>query len=308
VERSTQLLLILLVEAAIGYPQWLFRAIRHPVVWMGSLITALEARWNRGDERRRLFAGCALMFVLLIGVVAVGVLLEWMSHAWQLALAALVLIGSTMLAQRSLYTHVAAVLTPLASGDLAGARLAVSRIVGRDTASLDSAGVSTAAIESLSESFCDGIVAPAFWFLVAGLPGLLACKAINTADSMIGHKDERYRAFGWAAARTDDLVNFIPARLAGLLICAVGPGGLITMFRDARRHASPNGGWPEAAMAGVLACQLGGPVSYDGESAYRALLGNGPRPDVESLRVALRVFGRACLALWLIVGAIAWLQ
>jgi adenosylcobinamide-phosphate synthase len=248
------------------------------------------------------------MFVLLIGVVAVGVLLEWMSHAWQLALAALVLIGSTMLAQRSLYTHVAAVITPLASGDLAGARLAVSRIVGRDTASLDSAGVSTAAIESLSESFCDGIVAPAFWFLVAGLPGLLACKAINTADSMIGHKDERYRAFGWAAARTDDLVNFIPARLAGLLICAVGPGGLITMFRDARRHASPNGGWPEAAMAGVLACQLGGPVSYDGESAYRALLGNGPRPDVESLRVALRVFGRACLALWLIVGAIAWLQ
>jgi adenosylcobinamide-phosphate synthase len=302
VERSTQLLVILLLEAAIGYPQWLYRAIRHPVVWMGALITLLEARWNVGSERRRLIAGCALMLLLLFVVAAVGVLVEWAS------LVALVLIGTTMLAQRSLYTHVADVLRPLAAGDLGAARLAVAQIVGRDTESLNAEGVSAAAIESLSESFCDGIVAPAFWFLVAGLPGLIACKAINTADSMIGHKDERHRAFGWAAARADDLVNFIPARLAGLLICAVGPGGLITMFRDAHLHASPNAGWPEAAMAGVLARQLGGPVSYDGESAHRASLGNGPRPDVASLRVALRVFGRACLALWMIVGALAWLQ
>jgi len=308
VERSTQLLAILLLEAAIGYPQWLYRAIRHPVVWMGSLITVLEARWNFGTERRRLIAGCAAMILLVFVVATVGVLFEWMSNTWQPAFLALALVGTTMLAQRSLYTHVADVLRPLEAGDLGAARVAVAKIVGRDTGSLDAEGVATGAIESLSESFCDGIVAPAFWFLVAGLPGLIACKAINTADSMIGHKDERHRAFGWAAARTDDLVNFIPARLAGLLICAVGPGGLITMFRDAHRHASPNGGWPEAAMAGVLARQLGGPVSYDGESAHRALLGSGPRPDVASLRVALRVFARACLALWMIVGALAWLQ
>ena len=307
-ERSTQLLAILLLEAAIGYPQWLYRAIRHPVVWMGSLITVLEARWNFGTERRRLIAGCAAMILLVFVVATVGVLFEWMSNTWQPAFLALALVGTTMLAQRSLYTHVADVLRPLEAGDLGAARVAVAKIVGRDTGSLDAEGVATGAIESLSESFCDGIVAPAFWFLVAGLPGLIACKAINTADSMIGHKDERHRAFGWAAARTDDLVNFIPARLAGLLICAVGPGGLITMFRDAHRHASPNGGWPEAAMAGVLARQLGGPVSYDGESAHRALLGSGPRPDVASLRVALRVFARACLALWMIVGALAWLQ
>jgi adenosylcobinamide-phosphate synthase len=308
VERSTQLLVILLLEAASGYPQWLYGAIRHPVVWMGALITTLEARWNVGSERRRLIAGCALMFLLVFVAAAAGALVEWASSVWQLVVIALVLIGTTMLAQRSLYTHVADVLRPLAASDIGAARVAVAKIVGRDTAALDAEGVSAAAIESLSESFCDGIVAPAFWFLVAGLPGLIACKAINTADSMIGHKDERYRAFGWAAARTDDLVNFVPARLAGLLICAVGPGGLITMFRDAHRHASPNGGWPEAAMAGVLARQLGGPVAYNGESADRALLGSGPRPDVDSLRVALRVFGRACLALWLIVGALAWLQ
>jgi len=248
------------------------------------------------------------MLLLVFAGVAAGMLVEWLSSSWQLAVTALVLIGTTMLAQRSLYTHVADVLRPLEAGDLRAARVAVGKIVGRDTGSLDAEGISAAAIESLSESFCDGIVAPAFWFLVAGLPGLIACKAINTADSMIGHKDERHRAFGWAAARTDDVVNFIPARLAGLLICAVGPGGLITMFRDAHRHASPNGGWPEAAMAGVLARQLGGRVSYDGESADRALLGCGPRPDVKSLRVALRVFGRACLALWMIIGALAWLQ
>jgi adenosylcobinamide-phosphate synthase len=179
--------------------------------------------------------------------------------------------------------------------------------VGRDTASLDDEGVATAAIESLSESFCDGIVAPALWFLVAGLPGLAMCKAINTADSIVAHYDERYRHFGWAAARADDLVNWIPARIAGLLICIAGFGGVRVMLRDAPRHASPNGGWPEAAMAGVLSRQLGGPVTYGGEPAFRALLGGGPRPDAASLRFALGIYWRACVLLWLIVGGLAWL-
>jgi adenosylcobinamide-phosphate synthase len=220
----------------------------------------------------------------------------------------LVLFSTTLLAQRSLHDHVAAVLRPLGSGDLEGARRAVGHVVGRDTAALDAEGIAAAAIESLSESFCDGIVAPAFWFLVAGLPGLLVCKAINTADSIIGHKDDRYRHFGWASARADDLMNLIPARIAGLLICVAGFGGMRVMFRDAPRHASPNGGWPEAAMAGVLARQLGGTVSYDGELATRALLGGGPRPDAASLRSALGIYWRACVMLWLIVGGIAWLR
>jgi adenosylcobinamide-phosphate synthase len=307
-DRPMQLLVILLIEAAVGYPQWLYRTVRHPVVWVGSVISALERRWNAGNPRRRLLAGCALLLVLLLVAGGAGVAFEWTSSTWPSAIVLVLLAATTMLAQRSLHTHVADVLRPLAAGDVDAARVAVSKIVGRDTAALDSEGISAAAIESLSESFCDGIVAPAFWFLIAGLPGLFICKAINTADSMIGHRDDRYRAFGWAAARADDVVNFVPARIAGFLICLVGFGGLRTMLRDAHQHASPNGGWPEAAMAGVLACQLGGPVSYAGESAFRAHLGAGPRPDAQSLRAALAVFWRACLALWLIVAGVAWLQ
>ena len=179
-------------------------------------------------------------------------------------------------------------------------------IVGRDTAELDEQGVAVAAIESLAESFCDGVVAPAFWFLVAGLPGLLLCKAMNTADSMIGHRDARYLHFGWAAARGDDVVNFLPARLSGLLVCIAGMGGWRIMQRDARHHASPNGGWPEAAMAGVLQRRLGGPVAYDGELAHRAWLGEGAAPGARDVQRSLWVYRRACLLLWGLVGVIAW--
>ncbi len=179
-------------------------------------------------------------------------------------------------------------------------------IVGRDTAALDEQRLAVAAIESLAESFCDGVVAPAFWFLVAGLPGLLLCKAVNTADSMIGHRDARYLHFGWAAARTDDGVNFLPARLSGLLVCIAGMGGWRIMLRDARHHASPNGGWPEAAMAGVLQRRLGGPVTYDGEPAHRAWLGDGLAPGAEDVQRSLWVYRRACLLLWLMVGGVAW--
>jgi adenosylcobinamide-phosphate synthase len=181
-------------------------------------------------------------------------------------------------------------------------------IVGRDTEALDESGIAVAAIESLAESFCDGVVAPAFWFLIGGLPGLAICKAINTADSIVGHRDARHRDFGWASARADDLVNLIPARIAGLLICIAGAGGLGVMLRDARHHASPNGGWPEAAMAGVLERRLGGAVSYDGEPAERAILGHGKPPDANDLARALAAYRRACLLLWLITGGVAWLR
>jgi adenosylcobinamide-phosphate synthase len=248
-----------------------------------------------------------LLLTLILGAGGTGWALDRAGAMTPLATAVALLIATTMLAQRSLKDHVAAVLWPLENGDLEGARRSVAHIVGRDTATLDVEGVSTAAIESLAESFCDGIVAPAFWFLIAGLPGLFICKAINTADSMVGHKDERHRAFGWAVARADDLINLIPARISGLLICIVGFGGWRTMVSDAPLHASPNAGWPEAAMAGVLARQLGGPVAYEGEYAARANLGTGPRPDVASLRAALAVYWRACLLMWLIVAGIACL-
>jgi adenosylcobinamide-phosphate synthase len=306
-DRPALLLIILIVEAAVGYPQAVFRVVRHPVVWVGSLITVLERRWNQGTARRRRLAGCVLLVVLTAVAAGTGWAVTFASEGSVVGVIALILVSTALFAQRSLHDHVAAVLRPLVSADLQGAREAVSRIVGRDTAALDAEGIATAAIESLSESLCDGIVAPAFWFLIAGLPGLCACKAINTADSLIGHRDERFRAFGWAAARADDLVNLIPARLAGLFICAAGLGGVRVMLSDAPAHASPNGGWPEAAMAGVLSRQLGGSVTYDGELSQRALLGSGPRPDVASLRSALKVYWRACAILWLVVGGIAWL-
>jgi adenosylcobinamide-phosphate synthase len=177
-------------------------------------------------------------------------------------------------------------------------------IVGRDTGQLDAEAVAAAALESLAESFNDGVVAPAFWLLVGGLPGLFAYKSVNTADSLIGHKEERWRMFGWAAARTDDLMNLIPARAAGGLIALAGGGGWRIMVRDARRHASPNAGWPEAAMAGALGVQLGGAARYDGVLTSRPTFGDGPRPTPADLARGLRLYRRACLLLWLIPLAI----
>lgn len=304
--RPEQLLLALIGEAAIGYPAWLLAAIGHPVIWIGAAIAALERRWNAGDATRRRTMGIMLLALVAGGVGAIGWLIEyWAGNG--LAVGLVIFIATTGLAQRSLDDHVRAVAGPLLHGDVEAARAAVGRIVGRDTAALDESGIAVAATESLAESFCDGVVAPAFWFLIGGLPGLLICKVVNTADSMIGHRDARYLHFGWAAARTDDLVNFIPARISAVLVCLAGMGGWRIMLRDARHHASPNGGWPEAAMAGVLGRRLGGPVSYDGEPANRAWLGDGPAPDAADLQRALWVYRRACLIMWAIVGGLAWL-
>ncbi|MBC7519677.1 MAG: cobalamin biosynthesis protein, partial [Sandarakinorhabdus sp.] len=210
--RSDQLLAILVTEAVLGYPAWLFSAIGHPVSWIGALIAWLDRSWNRGGAVRQRAAGVALLLVITgLSVAAGWAMTRLAGDDW--GMVAVILIATTGLAQRSLHDHVAAVARPLLAGDLVAARTAVAAIVGRDTAALDEAGVALAAIESLAESFCDGVVAPAFWFLVAGLPGLLVCKAINTADSMIGHRDERHGNFGWAAARADDLVMLVPARL-----------------------------------------------------------------------------------------------
>jgi len=300
----------LMLESLAGYPQALHRRLPHPVTWAGGAITWMEQRLNRPawpNVTRRLLG--VVVVLLVAGGAAV---LGWALQAFLLRLPwgalGVVVVATVGLAQRSLYDHVAAVDRALAAGDLPAAREAVGRIVGRDVGGLDEAGVAAAALESLAESFNDGVVAPALWLAVAGLPGLFAYKAVNTADSLIGHREPRWRDFGWAAARADDVMNLIPARIAGLLVAAAGRGGLRTMTRDAPRHASPNAGWPEAAMAGALGVRLGGPAAYDGVVHDRPVFGAGRAPGVADLRRGLRLYVVACALMWIVVGlgGLAW--
>jgi adenosylcobinamide-phosphate synthase len=295
-------LVAMVIEAAFGWPDRVYRAVGHPVGLFARAIGGAERAWNIGSERRKRAAGVVLIVLLL----AVTIVPTWaIEHITSPFIVAVLAVPG--LAQRSLYDHVAPVRRALAAGDLPQAREAVARIVGRDVERLDEAGVARATIESLAESFCDGVVAPAFWLLVGGLPGIWAYKALNTADSLIGHREPRWRSFGWAAARADDVANWIPARLAGALICIVGPGGWHIMARDARKHASPNAGWTEAAMAGVLGLRLAGPLAYDGVMHDKPWIGEG-RSEASGGDIArgLAVYRRACLALWLIAGGIAW--
>jgi adenosylcobinamide-phosphate synthase len=294
--------LSLMFEARIGYPDRLFRAIGHPVTWIGSLITCLDNALNRAtdsDGKRRLLGVAALIVIVGVpGALAYGLNVS-LSPSW-LGLFVLIILGSTLLAQKSLAEHVGAVATALDTGGLAAGRKAVSQIVGRDPETLDEAAVSRAAIESLAENFSDGIVAPAFWLAVGGLGGGVAYKAANTADSMIGHRTPKHKAFGWAAARFDDLINLPASRLTALLIIAAAallPGmdaraAWRAMWRDARKHRSPNAGWPEGAMAGALGIALAGPRSYGGVMGDFAYMGEGGRRAVTAgdIRRALRLF------------------
>ncbi len=300
-----------MLDAAIGWPGALYRRIGHPVGGFARIIDACEARWNRperGEAERRL-RGVATVAILLAVAGGGGLLAQHLlsrsmgEYAWIGA----ALLAFPALAQRSLFDHVRPVAQALAAGDLDAARRAVAMIVGRDTAVLDESGVARAAIESLAESFCDGIAAPLFWLLLLGLPGVWAYKAINTADSLIGHKEQRWRVFGWAAARTDDLLNLPPARIGGGVICIAGGGGWRTMLRDARNHASPNAGWTEAAMAGALGLRLAGPIAYDAVMTDKPWIGDGRMTaDAADIRRALAIYVRACLLLWLIAGGCAW--
>ncbi len=306
-------LLALTLDAAFGWPQALYSRIGHPVGGFARVIWWCEARWNhaRHSMAARRMAGVATVAILLLLTIGGGLLLTFFldtlagGWAW-IGIAALAAPG---LAQRSLYEHVRDVAHALEHQSLPAARAAVGRIVGRETQGLDEAGVSRAAIESLAESFSDGIAAPLFWLLIGGLPGIWAYKAINTADSLIGHREARWRAFGWAAARLDDVMNLVPARLAGFLICLAGGGGWRTLWRDSRKHASPNAGWPEAAMAGALDLRLAGPVIYDGTVHAKPWLGDNDRiASAADIRRALRIFVGACLFLWVIAGAFAWVR
>jgi adenosylcobinamide-phosphate synthase len=293
------------VEGALGYPAHLHARVPHPVVWLGKAIGGLDKAWNKptSSERQRKLLGVATLLIVAGGAGLVGLAINLTIPAILIAL-----IGALGLAARSLYDHVATVLKALQADDLPAARLAVGRIVGRDTAELDEPGVATAALESVAESFNDGVIAPLFWFLIAGLGGLFVYKAVNTADSMIGHVEARWRAFGWAAARTDDVMNWIPARLTGGLIVLVGMRGFGVMLRDAPRHASPNAGWPEAAMAGALGVQVGGPVRYDGAMTDRPTFGDGRPPTAEVLARGLTLYVRclAVIATLLLFVGLAW--
>jgi len=296
------------IEAAVGYPDRLHRRAPHPVVWIGGLIAWCDRTWNHddGSPKARRVLGVATLIIIMMVTGATGWLPSLAPPPFSLGL--VVLVGTLGLAQRSLCDHVRAVAKPLTSGDIGAARLAVGAIVGRDVSELDEQGVAAAALESLAESFNDGVVAPIFWFVVGGLPGLFVYKAVNTADSLIGHREPRWRDFGWASARMDDLMNLIPARIAGGLIALAGRGGWRVMARDASKHASPNSGWPEAAMAGALKIELGGPVAYAGVVTKRTTFGRGTRPGASDLERGLKVYVTACGLLWLLltVGGLAW--
>ncbi len=294
-------LLALLLEAALGYPQRLVDRIGHPVIWIGRLISAMDRAWNQAAHSfvARRASGVAALLVLVGVSGGAGLLLQSALLAVPFGLLVLALLASSLLAQRSLHDHVARVATALEQGGLEAGREAVSHIVGRDPLALDEAGVARAAIESLAENFSDGVVAPAFWMAVAGLPGAAIYKAVNTADSMIGHRTPRHEAFGWASARCDDVVNLPASRLAGLAI--VGAAALLpgmdaraawrALRRDAGRHRSPNAGWPEAAMAGALGLALAGPRHYGGVLVEDAIMGDGRRDaSAADIRAALRLY------------------
>ena len=310
IDHAPILLLALILDAIIGDPDWIYRRAPHPVVLFGRMIGWFDQAWNRdtqADGVRRLFGSAAVLIVLALAA-GIGWLIQIGLRGAPYAIALEALIASLFLAQNSLYRHVVAVADAQNNGssDLRAAQAAVGQIVGRDPTSLDQAGVCRAAIESLAENFSDGVAAPVFWYLLLGLPGLLAYKALNTADSMIGHLNDRHRAFGWAAARLDDLANYLPARLgaialAGAAVCLPGmsaKAAIGTSIRDANNHRSVNAGWPEAAMAGALGLRIAGPRRYDGALVEDAWMGDGradARPD--DIRRGLRLYLGACLIL-----------
>lgn len=305
--------LALVVERLFGYPDRLVRAIGHPVIWIGALIAGLDERWNRrirSPAERRAAGVAALVIIIAIPMLIAG-LLQGALGGWWIGFVVLAFIAGTLIAQKSLEAHVAAVAEALETGGLDAGRQAVSQIVGRDPEALDEAGVARAAIESLAENFSDGVVAPAFWLALLGLPGAAVYKAANTADSMIGHRTERYRDFGWASARFDDLVNLPASRLTALLVVAAAwfvPGAdpqaaWAAVRSDAGKHRSPNAGWPEAAFAGALGLSLAGPRAYGGALVEDHFMGTGRREaNAADIRRALALYRAADMLLIALFG------
>ena len=307
------------IEAVLAYPALVFGAIGHPVSWIGALISRLESRLNRVEYSAAMRRAAGVMTVLLLIAVSLG-----LGLALEIAVRSVPILGfilavvivAALIAAGSLDQHVRAVAAALRNDGLAGGRQTIAKIVGRDPEVLDQAAICRAAIESLAENASDGVTAPALWYLVGGLPGMIAYKAINTADSMIGHMSERYHAFGWAAAKLDDLINWPASRLTGLIFTAaasVVPGASASsawqaFCRDARLHRSPNAGWPEAAMAGALGLRLAGPRVYDGVLVQDHWMGDGrAEATPEDIDRALTIYRTAFAGTLLIVAAIGWL-
>jgi adenosylcobinamide-phosphate synthase len=291
------------VDALLGWPDPVFARLGHPVTWIGRLIEFLDRGWNRSSASagvRRAAGATAALIVIALAAAAALAIQSLLASEWSRIFVAGIL-AWPLVALRSLHDHVAAVGLALQSSNIKTARLAVARIVGRDPSSLDAAGIARAAIESLAENASDGVVAPVFWGALFGLPGIVGYKAINTLDSMIGHRTVRHESFGWAAARIDDLANFLPARLTGFLFAVVAQfpsAAWSCMVRDARRHRSMNAGWPEAAMAGALGVRLSGPRVYQGRVAEEPWLNEEARdPRAEDLLAGLKLYRRAMILL-----------
>jgi adenosylcobinamide-phosphate synthase len=301
----------LVLEAVIGYPAFVYRAIGHPVTWMGALLAGLERRYNRPGKQGNRLRGILTLAILLAATATPAFAADRLLPG-----VVVVLIATSLLAQRSLHDHVRAVADALQSGGLEAGRTAVSMIVGRNPAHLDEAGVARAAIESLAENFSDGIVAPAFWLAIGGLPGAACYKAANTADSMIGHRTHRYETFGWAAAQLDDVINLPASRLSAVFIAlgafatgASSRGAVRAVLRDAGGHRSPNAGWPEAAMAGALGLKLAGPRVYGDTLVDDGFMGDGRREaTADDIDRALRLYKAACAtqALLLLALLLIW--
>ena len=303
----------MVVDALVGWPNPLFARIGHPVTWLGRLIAALDANWNRETDMPLLRRVAGAIAALLVIVLASG--LAWIAQrllpaGWTYTVL-LGILAWPFIAFRSLYDHVAAVRDPLRAGDIDAARKAVSMIVGRDPGELDEAGIARAAIESLAENASDGVVAPVFWGALFGLPGVVGYKAVNTLDSMIGHHSPRHQAFGWAAARLDDVANSVPARLTGLLFAVLAGSerrsqAMSCMWQDASHHRSFNAGWPEAALAGALGVRLCGPRSYRGELADEPWLNAAAGdPVAADITRGLETYVGAMFALTLILVVVA---
>lgn len=299
-------------EASIGWPNWLYRRVRHPVVRIGGLISALESRLNlaKWSRTRRYVFGVVSSLITVGMAISLACLISLALPNTAIGVAAEAIIASSLLASRSLYTHVEAVAKPLIARDLTAARKSVSMIVGRDPEHLDEAGIARASLESLAENASDGVIAPLFWGVFFGLPGLAAYKAINTLDSMIGHKNERYGAYGGFAARLDDVANFVPARLTAALIALASfkPAAFKISLRDASQHRSLNAGWPEAAMAGALGVRLSGPRQYgDGLEQEPWLNPCATDPDAAALERGLGLYLRAMglAATFLVLGSLS---
>jgi len=309
--RLFLLVLALLLDRLVGDPDSIWRRVPHPVVLFGRAIGLMDKLFNgkRLSAETKRFNGAVGIAVLLAASGCVGVLIERLLAPLGIAGAVIeIIVVAVFLAQKSLHDHVRAVSTGLKRGGLDGGRHAVSMIVGRDPATLDEPAICRAGIESLAENFSDGVVAPAFWYALFGLPGLLAYKMLNTADSMIGHRNAKYGDFGWASARLDDLANWPAARLSILFIAAgawlakgkaAARAAIGTALRDAGLHRSPNSGWPEAAMAGALGIGLAGPRIYGGARVDEPMMNASGRTiaTVADIDLSLRIFKGACTAL-----------